>query len=67
MEDKMIEIFSANDMYKINIMQEMLAEANIESTMLDQKGSSLLLGEIHLYVDQKDETKALEIIKKHKM
>ena len=67
MEDKMIEVFSADDIYKINIMQEMLAEENIKSSVLNQKGSALLLGEIHLYVDQKDEVKALEIIKKHKM
>ena len=67
MKDKMIEVFSANDMYKINIMQEMLAEENIKSSVLNQKGSALLLGEIHLYVDRKDEAKALEIIKKHKM
>ena len=67
MEDKMIEVFSADDMYKINIMQEMLAEEKIESTVLNQKGSALLLGEIHLYVDKKDEAKALEIIRKHKM
>ena len=67
MDDKMIEVYSATDMYKINIMQEMLAEGNIESTILNQKGSALLLGEIHLYVDQKDEARALEIISKHKM
>jgi hypothetical protein len=67
MEDKMIEVFSATDMYKINIMQELLAEENIESTVLNQKGSALLLGEILLYVDKKDEAKALEIIAKHKM
>lgn len=67
MDDKMIEVFSATDMYKINIMQEMLSEENIESTILNQKGTALLLGEIHLYVDQKDEVRALEIISKHKM
>jgi hypothetical protein len=65
MESNAKEIFSANDLYKINIMQEMLAEAGIESTVLNQKGSALLIGEIHLYVDEKDEAKALEIIKKH--
>jgi hypothetical protein len=65
MESNAKKIFSANDLYKINIMQEMLAESGIESTVLNQKGSALLIGEIHLYVDQKDEAKALEIIKKH--
>ena len=66
MEDK-IEVFSANDMYKISIMQEMLAEDNIESYILDQKGSELLMGEIHIYVDKKDEARAIEVVKKHKL
>ena len=66
MEDK-VEVFSATDMYKISIMQEMLAEDNIESYILDQKGSELLIGEIHLYVDKKDEAHALEVVKKHNL
>ena len=66
MEDK-VEVFSANDIYKVSIMQEMLAEENIESFILDQKGSELLMGEIHIYVDNKDEARAIEVVKKHKL
>ena len=66
MEDK-VEVFSANDMYKVSIMQEMLAKENIESFILDQKGSELLMGEIHIYVDKKDEARAIEVVKKHKL
>ncbi len=67
MEDNLKEVFSAGKMYKIKIMQELLAEGNIESFVLNQKGSSFLVGEIQLYVDEKDEAKALSIIKNHEM
>ncbi|MCD4683565.1 MAG: DUF2007 domain-containing protein [Bacteroidales bacterium] len=67
MEDNLKEVFSAGKMYKIKIMQELLEESNIKSFVLNQKGSSFLVGEIQLYVDEKDETKALSIIKDHEM
>jgi len=34
---------------------------------LNQKGSAFLVGNINLYVDEKDEAKALEIIKNHQI
>ena len=67
MEENLREVFSANKMYKINIIQELLTENNIESYVLNQKGSAFLIGDIHLFVDEKDEAKALAIIKKHEM
>ena len=67
MEDNLKEVFSAGKMYKIKIIQEWLAESNIESFVLNQKGSSFLVGEIQLYVDEKDEAEALDIIKNHKI
>ncbi len=67
MEKDMKEVFSANDMYKVDIIREVLAENKIESFVLNQKGSALLLGEIHIYVNAKDESKAQDIIKKHKI
>ena len=67
MEENMKEVFSAEKMYKINIIQELLAENKIESFVLNQKGSAFLIGDIHLYVDKKDEEEALVIIKDHEM
>lgn len=63
----MREVFTANKMYKVEMMQQLLAENNIETFVLNQKGSELLLGEIRLFVNEKDEKKALEIISKHKI
>ena len=67
MEENMKEVFSADKMYKIKIRQELLEENNIENFVLNQKGSAFLIGDIHLYVDEKDESKALSIIKSHDM
>lgn len=67
MEENMKEVFSADKMYKIKIIQELLEENNIESYILNQKGSALLLGDIHIYVGEKDERKALGIIDTHEM
>jgi len=61
----MREVFSADKMYKIDIIQELLAENEIESFVLNQKGSAFLVGDINLFVDEKDEQKALSIIEKH--
>lgn len=67
MEENMKEVFSADKMYKIKIIQELLEENKIESYLLNQKGSAFLIGDIHLYVDEKDEPKAIEIIAGHEM
>ena len=48
-----------------NREKELLDENSIESFVLNQKGSAFLVGEIHLYVDEKDENKAKEIIEGH--
>lgn len=65
MEDNLCEIYSADKQYKINIIQELLTEHNIDSVTLDQKGSAFLVGDIKLYVNKDDEKKAREIIAAH--
>ncbi len=61
----MKEVFTADKLYKVEMMQQLLKSNNIESFILNQKGSELLVGEIRLFVDEKDEKKALELIEKH--
>lgn len=65
MEKNLREIYSADKQYKVDIIQELLSEHDIESVTLDQKGSAFLVGEIIIYVDEKDEKKAREIIATH--
>ncbi len=67
MEENLKAVFSADEMYKISIIRELLAENDIQSIILDQKGSALLIGEIIVYVNDKDEAKALEIIAGHEI
>ena len=52
MEENMKGIYSADKMYKINIIQELLAENEIESFVMNQKGSAFLVGDINLCVDE---------------
>ena len=65
MEENLKEVYSADKMYKVSIIQEVLEEHNIKSVILDQKGSALLVGDIHLYVNETDELKAKKIIADH--
>lgn len=61
----MREVFTADKLYKVEMIQQLLTANKIESVILNQKGSELLVGEIRLFVDEKDEKKALELISKH--
>ena len=65
MEDNLTEVFAAHEQYKIDIIRKKLSEADIESFILDQKGRSFLVGDIHLFVDKKDAEKAKSIISEH--
>jgi hypothetical protein len=65
MEDNLVEVFAANEIYKVNLIKELLEEDQIECFVLNQKGSALLLGNIQIYVDKKEEKKARKIIQSH--
>ncbi len=67
MEENLREVFSAEKMYKIEIIQGFLNEKKIESFVLNQRGSEFPVGEIRLFVDEKDEAKAKEIVAAHEM
>lgn len=67
MEENLVEVFAADEVYKVNLIKELLEENKIECFVLNQKGSALLLGNIEIFVDKKDEKKAREIIKGHEI
>ncbi len=67
MEENLREVFTASKMYKIEMIQQFLTEKGIESFVLNQKDSEFLVGEIRLYVDEKDEAKAKEIVAVHEI
>jgi hypothetical protein len=65
MEENLVEVFAADKQYKVNLIKELLEKNKIECFELNQKGSALLLGDIQIYVDKKDEPKARELIQSH--
>jgi hypothetical protein len=64
MED-LKRVFSASKEYQANIFRELLAENGIESYAINQKGSALLMGEIHVYVALSDYEAAKAVLDKH--
>jgi len=67
MENEWMKVYSTDKEYKAVILREKLAEAEIESNQISKKGSEieLFIGNIEIYVLEKDFEKAKEIITKH--
>ncbi|MCK5857059.1 MAG: DUF2007 domain-containing protein [Bacteroidales bacterium] len=67
MENEWKKVHSTDKEYKAVIIREKLAEKGIESSQVNKKGSEidLFIGEIEIYVFEKDIEKANEIITKH--
>jgi len=67
MENGWKKVCSTDKEYKAVILREKLAEAEIESSQINKKGSEieLFIGSIEIYVLEKDYDKAYEIITKH--
>jgi ATP sulfurylase len=65
MEDNWKSVYSADKLYKVELVKGTLDEHNIEYITMNKKGSGLLLGEIELFVDEKDYEKARAIVVEH--
>jgi len=67
MENEWIKIYTTDKDYKALIIQEKLAENGIESNQISKKGSEieLFIGEIEIYVLEKDVEKAKEVVNQH--
>jgi len=63
MEKDWVSIYSTNKLYQAEMVKQMLEDNNIFSVIMNQKDSSYLIGSIELYVEQKHEEKAKELIK----
>jgi len=62
MEDTWVKVYSADNEYAVEIVKGLLDESGIESVILNRKDSEFLIGEVELYVENKDFTSATEII-----
>jgi hypothetical protein len=67
MDNSWKKVYTTDQEYKYVILKEKLAEAGIEANEVSKKGSEidLFIGQIEIYVLEKDVEKALEIIKQH--
>lgn len=65
MED-WVKVYSSDKKYKVNLLKGVLAENDIESSDINKKDSSFLIGSIEIYVHQDDAEKARELIENHK-
>ncbi len=67
MENQWKKVTSTDEEYKALIIREKLEEAGVESNQISKKGSEidLFIGQIEIYVLEKDFDKASEIINQH--
>lgn len=67
MEKDLVLVYSSNQEYQIQIAQELLEENGMESFTLNQHDSVIpSIGTIELYVNEQNQLKAKEILKKLK-
>ncbi|MGF7139728.1 putative signal transducing protein [Roseimarinus sediminis] len=67
MEKGWKQVFLSGEMYQAEIARELLENNGIAAVVLNQKDSSYTaFGNIEVYVNEHDETKAIEILKELK-
>ena len=63
MQDKWIPVFTTDQAYNAEYVQETLNNNGIEAVIMNQKDSSYHFGSISVMVNQENEGKAMEILK----
>ena len=58
-----IKVGSFAQMYRAERLKEALEQENISAVILNEKDSSFLIGEIEVYVEEAEQTKAEPILK----
>ena len=67
MEKDFIKIYTSTDPYQADMAHDILDENNIQCVVLNQHDSMFpSIGEVEIYVNEKDEPAALEILKNMK-
>ncbi|MEN8115964.1 MAG: DUF2007 domain-containing protein [Bacteroidota bacterium] len=67
MEEGWKEVYMTASDYKAEIARELLENAGIKAVVLNQHDRLFITsGEFRIFVDEKDKTKAIEILKKLK-
>jgi hypothetical protein len=63
MEDNWLKVYSAGQLYQVDLVKGILDENGIESVILNQSDSEFLLGEVELFVDIEDFEAAKSLIR----
>nr|NQU93186.1 DUF2007 domain-containing protein [Bacteroidota bacterium] len=66
MEENWVNIYSADKLYKVELVKGILERNEIESVIMNKRDSEFLIGEVELFVDAKNEDKALQLISEFK-
>jgi len=64
MQPNWVNVYSADQMYKVLLIKEVLSENDIESFIINKRDSIYSFGDIELYVKPEDVIKSLFVIKK---
>jgi len=51
MEDNWLKVYSAGQLYQVELVKGILDQNGIDSVIMNQSDSEFLLGEVELYVD----------------
>lgn len=65
MEKGWIKIYSTGELYKAELIKNLLMQHDIEAILINKKDSSyVMIGEVEVYVKQEVSMKAINIIEK---
>jgi hypothetical protein len=65
MEENWKCVYTADKLYKVDLIKGHLDKAGIKSIILNEKDSEFLVGDVELFVDESDVDKAKKIIAQH--
>lgn len=64
MEKDWVKVFSADDVFKANLVKDLLENNDIPAVVLNKKETlTVIIGEAEVYVKREDTVKAINLIK----
>jgi len=63
MEDNWLKVYSAGQLYQVELVKGILDQNGIDSVIMNQSDSEFLLGEVELYVDIENFEEAKNLIR----
>jgi hypothetical protein len=63
MDDNWLKVYSAGQLYQVELVKGILDQSGIESVIMNQSDSEFLMGEVELFVDLEDFELAKSLIR----